>query len=138
MTTRTTTQHSGPSLAASQSPAATEGGDIYGLLCEEIHRLLTRKRTYYGCPSDDALANAEAVAEDGIWPVTYQVARVGEKLRRLRALTRTMSYDEIRETLKDIAGHAVVALALLEKEKTREPVSDSVAYCEPGSTCKVC
>jgi len=132
-----TTQHSGPSLAASQSLAATESGDIYGQLCGEIHKLLTRKRTYYGCPSDDALANAEAVAEDGIWPVTYQVARVGEKLRRLRALTRTMSYDEIRETLKDIAGHAVVALALLEKEKTREPISDSVAYCEPGSACKV-
>lgn len=137
MTTHTTIQHSGQSSDASQSPVAKDGGDVYGRLCGEIHRLLTRKRSYYGCPSDDALANAEAVAEDGIWPVTYQVARVGEKLRRLRALTRTMSYAEIRETLKDIAGHAVVALALLEKEKTREPVSDSVAYCEPGSACKV-
>lgn len=137
MTTPITTPHSGPNLAASPSPAARESGDIYGRMCGEIHKLLTRKRTYYGCPSDDALANAEAVAEDGIWPVTYQVARVGEKLRRLRALTRTMSYDEIRETLKDIAGHAVVALALLEKEKTREPVSDSMAYCAPGNACKV-
>jgi hypothetical protein len=51
------------------------------------------------------------VADDGIDPVRYQVARIGEKLRRLRGLE---SDNGIRETLLDIAGHAVVAIACLD------------------------
>jgi hypothetical protein len=56
------------------------------------------------------------VEDDGIDPVRYQVARIGEKMRRLRGLE---SDNGIRETLLDIAGHAVVAIACLD-HKTRE------------------
>lgn len=120
MTTPITTQHSGPSLAGSQSPAESDDGDIYGIVCDQVHWLLTRKREYYGCPDEDPLANAQAVAEDGIWPVTYQMARISEKLRRMRALTRSQLKRQIRDTVFDIAGHAIVAIALLDKEVAEE------------------
>lgn len=49
----------------------------------------------------------------------YQAARINEKLRRLRGLNRTFSSNEkIRETLIDIAGHAAVAIALIDEKKT--------------------
>jgi len=114
--TRTITPLSGPSLDASPSDSA-RSGDPYLEITDELHRLLTRKRNYYGCADESPLENAMAVEFDGIHPVTYQMARVGEKLRRLRGLMRTMSYGQIRETLIDIAGHAVVAMACLDEEK---------------------
>jgi hypothetical protein len=57
------------------------------------------------------------VAEDGIIPWKYQVARVGEKCRRLRGTLGTIG---IRETLLDIAGHAVVGIACLDHEESDE------------------
>jgi hypothetical protein len=56
------------------------------------------------------------VEDDGIDPVRYQVARIGEKMRRLRGLE---SDNGIRETLLDIAGHAVVAIACLDHKKRK-------------------
>jgi hypothetical protein len=50
----------------------------------------------------------------------YQLARIGEKLRRCAGLQRAIVNGEtnqlIRETLMDIAGHAVVAVAILDSE----------------------
>jgi hypothetical protein len=86
-------------------------GDPYWGICVALWRLLSRKRGYYGC-GEDPLANAKGVAEDGILPWRYQLARIGEKRRRLQADLGTLG---IRKTLMDIAGHAVVALALLEE-----------------------
>ena len=114
MMTHTTTQPSGQSLAASQTQPGENSGDPYYRICGEIHALLARKRRYYGCPTDQPLANALAVQEDGIDPVMYQMARVNEKLRRLRGLRRTLDNRRIRETLCDIAGHAIVAIACLD------------------------
>lgn len=112
------TLHSGPSLAGLPSDGGLTGPSVYRKLTDEICRLLERKMGYYGCPTDSPLANALAVAEDGIDPVVYQMARVNEKLRRLRGLRRTVdSRRAIRETLCDIAGHAVVALACLGEEE---------------------
>jgi len=117
--TRTTTQPFGQSLVASQQPQGESPGDPYQAICEEIHRLLTRKRSYYGCPHESPLANAMAVIDDGIDPATYQMARVNEKLRRLRGLRGTVNHQEIRDTICDIAGHAIVAIACLDSgEKT--------------------
>jgi hypothetical protein len=48
------------------------------------------------------------VADDGIEPVTYQLARIGEKTRRMRGPLETITRQK---TLMDIAGHAVVAIA---------------------------
>jgi hypothetical protein len=45
------------------------------------------------------------------------MVRVGEKIRRLRGLLRTMIRSKIRETLCDIAGHAIVAIACLDAEE---------------------
>ena len=42
----------------------------------------------------------------------YQLARIGEKCRRLRGMIGTDRTLAIRETLADIAGHAIVAIAI--------------------------
>jgi hypothetical protein len=101
--------------------------DPYRLICEDLHRLLTRKRGYYGC-KESPLQNALGVREDGIDPVKYQIARIGEKCRRLRGDLGTLA---IRETLLDIAGHAVVAIACLDHEVAHEHADSPVAAEEP-------
>lgn len=70
------------------------------------------------------------VREQGISPWVYQLARIGEKVRRLGGLQGALvngepgSFDQVKETLKDIAGHAVVALAVLDKEYEDESGCD--------------
>lgn len=98
---------SGPNTDASSWPPVTQSGDPYREICDELYRLLTRKRDYYGC-GEDPLENALGVVDDGIDPVTYQLARVGEKTRRMRGPLETITRQK---TLMDIAGHAVVAIA---------------------------
>lgn len=98
---------SGPNTDESSWPAGSINGDPYREICDELYRLLTRKRDYYGC-GEDPLENALGVAADGIDPVTYQLARVGEKTRRMRGPLETITRQK---TLMDIAGHAVVAIA---------------------------
>jgi hypothetical protein len=109
----TITHPFGQSTEDSSKPPEKSLGDPYGPLCDELHRLLARKRGYYGC-TESPLQNALGVADDGIDPVRYQIARIGEKMRRLRGLQED---NGIRETLLDIAGHAVVALACLDHHK---------------------
>jgi hypothetical protein len=94
--------------------------DPYKAVTDELHGLLARKRTYYGCPQEHPLANALAVADHGIEPWVYQLARIGEKVRRCGGLRGTLDLQAVRETLMDIAGHAVVAIALIEKENRSE------------------
>lgn len=101
--------------------------DPYWGICIRLWRLLSRKRGYYGC-KESPLENALGVADDGIIPWKYQVARVGEKCRRLRGSLRTI---DIRETLMDIAGHAVVAVACLNHEENNESESSAVASGSP-------
>lgn len=91
-------------------------GDPYREICDELYRLLTRKRGYYGC-REDPLENALGVEEDGIPAWKYQVARVGEKTRRLRG---HLSAIDRQKTLMDIAGHAVVAIAC-ERRRGGDP-----------------
>ena len=98
---------SGPNTDESSWPPENTSGDPYREICDELYRLLTRKRDYYGC-GEDPLENALGVAEDGVEPVTYQVARIGEKTRRMRGPLETITRQK---TLLDIAGHAVVAIA---------------------------
>ena len=86
--------------------------DPYLPICIELWRLLSRKRGYYGCAEESPLENALGVAEEGIEPWVYQLARIGEKCRRLRGMIGTDRTIAIRETLADIAGHAIVAIAI--------------------------
>lgn len=111
--THTTTPASGANTDDWSKPPGKSHGDPYILLCEELHALLSRKRGYYGC-TESPLQNALGVADDGIDPVRYQIARIGEKMRRLRGLSAD---NGIRETLLDIAGHAIVGLACLDHQK---------------------
>lgn len=118
-----TGQHSGPNTAESNTPLVSlrgssievvgkPGPDPYKAICERVYELLSRKRAYYGC-EEDPLANAMGVEEDGIDPATYQLARIGEKRRRLHGqLSRA---DKI-ETYMDIMGHAAVAIACLQRD----------------------
>jgi len=92
--------------------AGSAAGDPYLPICDELWRLLSRKRGYYGCPDESPLGNALGVAEDGIEPWVYQLARIGEKCRRLRGMIGSDRTLAIRETLADIAGHAIVAIAI--------------------------
>ena len=127
MTTQTATPHSGQSTAESREQSERLLGELtelfhddpYWGICVALWRLLSRKRGYYGC-RENPLENALGVAADGISPWKYQVARVGEKCRRLRGVLRTI---DIRETLLDIAGHAVVGVACLDYEDTDEPAN---------------
>ena len=98
---------SGLSTDESSWQPETSHGDTYRVICDELYLLLTRKRSYYGC-KEDPLENALGVAEDGVHPTTYQVARIGEKTRRMRGPLETLKRQK---TLMDIAGHAVVAVA---------------------------
>lgn len=117
--TRTTTPVSGPNSDESQrlcenalgEALLTSPDDPYLPICVELWRLLSRKRGYYGC-NENPLENALGVAEDGIEPWVYQLARIGEKCRRLRGMIGTDRTLAIRETLADIAGHAIVAMAI--------------------------
>ena len=59
------------------------------------------------------LANALGVAEDGIDPASYQLARIGEKRRRLQG---QLSLEDKIETYLDIMGHAAVAIACLQRD----------------------
>lgn len=111
----TTTPASGVSTDDWSRPPERSLGDPYLPLCEELHNLLSRKRGYYGC-TESPLQNALGVADDGIDPVRYQIARIGEKMRRLRGLSEDTG---IRETLMDIAGHAIVGLACLDHQKEK-------------------
>lgn len=105
---------SGPSTEGSSLQAESDSGDPYRDICVRLHELLTRKRGYYGCVSDP-LENALGVEQDGVDAVTYQVARIGEKIRRLRGPLEAISREK---TLLDIAGHAVVAVACLARKES--------------------
>lgn len=84
--------------------------DPYLGICVGLWKLLSRKRGYYGC-TENPLENALGVQDEGIEPWVYQLARIGEKCRRLRGMIGTDRTIAIRDTLSDIAGHAVVAMA---------------------------
>lgn len=106
---------SGPSTAGLWGPAESDPGDPYRAVCEELYALLTRKRGYYGC-GNDPLENALGVEDDGIPAWQYQAARIGEKCRRLRGPLQTLKRVE---TLLDIAGHAVVAIACERRKEAK-------------------
>lgn len=135
MKTPTTTLVSGANTADSSSRCERLLGELsdllrddpYWAICVRLWRLLSRKRGYYGC-GDNPLSNALGVAEDGIVPWKYQIARVGEKCRRLRGGLETFA---IRETLMDIAGHAVVGVACLNYEEDNELEGSAVADRSP-------
>lgn len=121
-TTPTTTQPSGQNSEELQSHIETLLGqlsllqqdDPYWVACVRLYKLLARKRNYYNC-KEDALANAKGVKEVGIEPWKYQLARIGEKYRRLGGGLRTI--DNSR-TLMDIAGHAIIAAILVSEGDT--------------------
>jgi hypothetical protein len=118
--TPTTTLVSGPNTEDSLRRAESALGEAQNLLaddpyfpvCLALWRLLSRKRGYYGCAEESPLENALGVQDEGIEPWVYQLARIGEKCRRLRGMIDSDRTLAIRETLADIAGHAIVAIAL--------------------------
>lgn len=58
------------------------------------------------------------VLDQGIEPWVYQLARIGEKVRRCNGLRGTFANrEQVLETLRDIAGHAVVAIACLKESE---------------------
>jgi hypothetical protein len=112
--------------------------DPYWGICVRLWRLLSRKRGYYGC-GQNPLENALGVAEEGIEPWVYQLARIGEKCRRLRSLMFTDRTLAIDETLFDIAGHAVVGIAChahVSGEDEDESQADSVAARQPDGAAQ--
>ena len=111
-----TMEFSGQSTDESSVLPGSINGDPYREICDELYRLLTRKRGYYGC-KEDPLENAMGVEEDGIPAWQYQAARIGEKTRRLRGPLETITRQK---TLLDIAGHAVVAIACERRQEAKQ------------------
>lgn len=111
-----TMEFSGQSTDESSVLPGSINGDPYREICDELYRLLTRKRGYYGC-KEDPLENALGVEEDGIPAWQYQAARIGEKTRRLRGPLETFTRQK---TLLDIAGHAVVAIACERRQEAKQ------------------
>lgn len=110
------TQVSGQSTDGSATQQGSVNSDPYREVCDKIYRLLTRKRSYYGCAEESPLSNALGVEEDGIEPWRYQLARINEKCRRLRGEAGNQD-TLIIETLYDIAGHAAVGIACIHAKK---------------------
>lgn len=102
------------SMPEEQTAEWQPGEDPYKFLCITLHNLLLRKSGYYGNPERGPLSNALGVKEDGIEPWRYQLARIGEKCRRLRG-SASNDPSLVWDTLLDIAGHAVVALACVRE-----------------------
>jgi hypothetical protein len=119
MKTRGITRRSGRSSAGLSKQQGSESGDPYRKICDHLHALLSRKRGYYGCKEDGPLDNAMGVAEDGVEPWRYQLARIGEKRRRLNGPAGEETLT-IVETLFDIMGHAAVGIACLSLETNRK------------------
>ena len=128
--TRTITPHSGQNSDESRSRIETLLGELsvlnqddpYWAACVSLWALLSRKRNYYNCKKD-ALSNARGVSETGIIPWRYQLARIGEKYRRLGGQLKTI---DIRGTMMDIAGHAIIAFLLCsEGESDGDSSEDS-------------
>lgn len=111
-----TMEFSGQSTDESSVLPGSINGDPYREICDELYRLLARKRGYYGC-KEDPLENALGVEEDGIPAWQYQAARIGEKTRRLRGPLETITRQK---TLLDIAGHAVVAIACERRQEAQK------------------
>lgn len=111
-----TMEFSGQSTDESSVLPGSINGDPYREICDELYRLLTRKRGYYGC-KEDPLENALGVEDDGIPAWQYQAARIGEKTRRLRGPLETITRQK---TLLDIAGHAVVAIACERRQEAQK------------------
>lgn len=111
-----TMEFSGQSTDESSVLPGSITGDPYREICDELYRLLSRKRGYYGC-KEDPLENALGVEEDGIPAWQYQAARIGEKTRRLRGPLETITRQK---TLLDIAGHAVVAIACERRQEAQK------------------
>lgn len=109
-------EFSGQSTDESSVLPGSINGDPYREICDELYRLLTRKRGYYGC-KEDPLENALGVEDDGIPAWQYQAARIGEKTRRLRGPLETITRQK---TLLDIAGHAVVAIACERRQEAQK------------------
>lgn len=123
-TTHGTTPAFGQSTDDSSKRVASVLGELESLIpndpylgiCIGLWKLLSRKRGYYGC-DENPLENALGVQEEGIEPWVYQLARIGEKCRRLRGMIGADRTLAIRETLFDIAGHAVVGIACNDQEE---------------------
>jgi len=119
--THTTTLHSGQNTDESAMRIEQLLGELSALLDDDpywgvttsLWRLLSRKRHYYNC-TEKPLANAEAVSETGIEPWRYQLARIGEKYRRLGGPLKTI---DIQRTMMDVAGHAVIATLLVSPKE---------------------
>ena len=131
MKTRGITQPFGRSTDGLLRRQESGSSDPYRPVCDHLYALLSRKRGYYGCPEDGPLSNALGVAEDGIEPWVYQLARIGEKCRRLRGDARNMDTLVI-ETLYDIAGHATVAIACIEAKRKATDESQNLAVVDPA------
>jgi hypothetical protein len=99
-----------------KSSASPPKADPYREITDALHALMLSKSGYYGNPEGGPLANALSVIDDGIEPWRYQLARIGEKCRRLRGNAATDTRI-LKDTLTDIAGHAIVALACLNAEQ---------------------
>jgi hypothetical protein len=99
---------------------ATKAGD------PRFHELLAVLASMHGAKGadygteDDPLANCHESAEFGVEPWRYLLARVGEKVRRLKVYARTgrLANEGVEDSLLDVAACSLLTLILWREARS--------------------
>jgi len=85
-------------------------------ILRELGALHDQKQADYGRDKDPH-ANVRAAEEWGVEPWVAAMVRCGDKMRRLQkfAKTGTLANEGAKDSLRDIAVYAVIALVFLEE-----------------------
>jgi len=89
-------------------------------LLKEIGDLHDRKQADYGT-SGDPFANVRSSQEFGVPPWIGALVRMNDKVTRLKmfASRGTLANESARDSMKDIAVYALIALILYEEEESK-------------------
>lgn len=87
-------------------------------ILKELGALHDQKQADYG-RDQDPHANVRAAEEFGVKPWVAAMVRANDKIRRLQkfAKTGTLANEGAKDSLRDIAVYAVIALVFLEEEE---------------------
>lgn len=82
----------------------------FGRIAMEIAEMVTKKNKMYG--------NSYFALRDKYGPVAF-VIRLSDKLNRIESLTKTgeIYFESYEDSVKDIAGYALLELAYLQQQK---------------------
>lgn len=86
---------------------------MYTRIANDIARMLEKKRQDYGDPD-------HTIGRFGLMGIAVRLMDKVERLVNLSQNGRIANFESIEDTLRDIAGYAILGLELLEKSEARE------------------